>query len=118
MIGVPASCRNCFGRSLAIRLPVPAAAMIAVFIKRKEALEAAYRQSALGDWLAVGDTHGTRSTARVAHLPAGATVIAVDIAVSAIVRFFPETTKDHIAACCLHLRRAYVLGVLVVPAAL
>src|SRR5688500_2715505 len=112
MIGVPASCRNCFGRSLAIRLPVPAAAMIAVFIKRKETLEAAYRQSALGDWLAVGDTHWTRSTARVAHLPARATVRAVDIAVSAIFRFFPETTKDHLAGCCLQHARDCDIGVL------
>src|SRR5258705_5322241 len=83
IIAAPASCRNCLGRSLAIRLPLPAAAIIAVFIKKRNsttranatpqqlevlALLAQIRDGAakslalasgLRNWLAVGNTDWT-----------------------------------------------------------
>jgi hypothetical protein len=47
--------RNCFGRSLAIRLPVPAAAIIAVFMKKMEAgrMSISFAVTSEGDYTAL-----------------------------------------------------------------
>src|ERR1051326_949365 len=96
-MGVPASCRNCFGRSLAIREPVPAAAMIAMFMKRS-GLEGFWSEKKLsfGDRFGVGDTDRMRTAARLTHLPSRAAVCAVNVVV-AVLGFFPETPEDHFA---------------------
>src|ERR1043165_1244386 len=107
-MGVPASCRNCFGRSLGIRDPVPAAAMIAMFMKRDGKERAAL---ALGDRFGVGDSHRMRAAARLAHLPSRAAVGAVNVVV-AVLGFFPETAEDHLAGSGLQHTGHSDVGVL------
>src|ERR1051325_3257271 len=108
--GVPASSRNCFGRSLAIRVPAPAAAIIAMFMKRdRNSYEAV---SALRNGLAVRDTHRRRSVTRITHLAPRSAIRAMNIAVSAVFRFFPETAEDHLTGSGLQHAGDCDIGVL------
>src|SRR5918994_3427397 len=94
MIGVPASCRNCFGRSLAIREPVPAAAMIAMFMKRVR--RSTGRASAFRYRFTISDPDWMRTAARFSHLPPRAAVGAVNVTMP-VFRFFPEAAENHLA---------------------
>src|SRR6185503_19673865 len=68
--------------------------------------------SALRDRLAFRNTHWSRSAARISHLTSRSAVSAMDVAVSAIFRFFPETAEDHLAGSSLQHAGHRNVGVL------
>src|SRR6185436_9562179 len=58
------------------------------------------------------NTHWSWSTARISHLTSRSAVGAMNVAVSAVFRFFPETAEDHLAGSCLQHTRHCDVGVL------
>src|SRR6185503_17106417 len=67
---------------------------------------------ALRDRLALRNAHRRRSIARVAYLAPRGAIGAMNVAVSAVFRFFPETAEDHLAGSCLQHTRHCDVGIL------
>src|SRR4030095_11074954 len=103
MIAMPASSRNCLARSLPNRVPFPAAAMIATFI-RGVASHGRCRQEEFSPKLfrhrlAVGRDSQRRGGISYLTLITSSAIGAVFA--GTIIRIFPKAPKDHLSGCGL-----------------